>query len=664
MVVVTVIVLMLPKEAKFKFEYYEGRPWKYETLIAPNDLPILKSENNFKAERREIINSTKPYFAYNQTISDDAIDKGINKFDSLWIREYGFDDKVNYIKYKNFYIKTLKEIYERGIIEKPREIKNLNKDNIIVFVKNKVAENKFIGDFYLNGEFNKLINNKLKNTEFHGFFMEGVLEQTLVPNVIYDEYKSNSELKMQLDGVSPWDGVIQQGQLIISKGEVVSKNTYNILQSMKSDFDSNTGKSYVLIVIGQIILVSIPLTAFLLFLFYFRRDIFDENKNIILIFLVIGIVVFISRLATNINVDYLYIAPIMINILIIRSFYDTRLAHMVHITTVIIVSYFVPNSFQFLFLQVITGIMTIISIVKLHSRSQFFVSAIYIFFSYSIMYIAMVLITQGTFKEVDLNQILQFAINATLVLFAFPIIYVLEKVFGMVTDISLLEYADTNNQLIRDLASKAPGTFQHSVQVANLAEEAIREIGGNPLLVRAGAMYHDIGKSLNPSYFTENQPGSYNPHDDLSFEESARIIIDHVISGVEIARKHNIPEQIIDFIRTHHGTKRVEYFYRMSLKEKSIEEIDLNEFTYKGPIPYNRETCILMMSDAVEAASRSIKNPDGENISALVDTIIQSQIDENQYDNANITFRDINVAKKIFKKRLMSIYHVRIEYPD
>jgi len=280
------------------------------------------------------------------------------------------------------------------------------------------------------------------------------------------------------------------------------------------------------------------------------------------------------------------------------------------------------------------------------------------------MYIAMVLITQGTFKEVDLNQILQFAINATLVLFAFPIIYVLEKVFGMVTDISLLEYADTNNQLIRDLASKAPGTFQHSVQVANLAEEAIREIGGNPLLVRAGAMYHDIGKSLNPSYFTENQPGSYNPHDDLSFEESARIIIDHVISGVEIARKHNIPEQIIDFIRTHHGTKRVEYFYRMSLKEKSIEEIDLNEFTYKGPIPYNRETCILMMSDAVEAASRSIKNPDGENISALVDTIIQSQIDENQYDNANITFRDINVAKKIFKKRLMSIYHVRIEYPD
>jgi len=464
--------------------------------------------------------------------------------------------------------------------------------------------------------------------------------------------------------ISPYDGVVQQGQLIISKGEVIDEGSYRILKSMKSNFEKKAGKSFALIILGQVILVAIPLFAFVLFLLYFRHDLFEENKNIILFLLLITLMVFVSRFAVNINPNYLYIVPLVVNILVIRAFFDTRLALMLHLTTVLLVSYFVPNSFQFLFLQVITGIITIISIVKLYKRSQFFTTALYIFLSYSIMYIAMVLITRGDLSKVEPLHLLYFAFNAMLVLFSYPLIYLIEKLFGMITDISLLEYADTNNDLIRELASKAPGTFQHSVQVANLAEEAIREIGGNPLLVRAGAMYHDIGKSINPVYFTENQPGGYNPHDDLSFEESARIIIDHVISGVEVARKNKIPEQIIDFIRTHHGTKRVEYFYRMSLKEKPMDEIDLDEFTYKGPIPYNRETCVLMMADAVEAASRSIKVPDNQKISDLVDAIIKSQMDEGQYNNANITMRDINKVKKLFKKKLMSIYHVRIEYPD
>ena len=480
----------------------------------------------------------------------------------------------------------------------------------------------------------------------------------------FDSIMTRSEIQGLIENISPWEGVLQQGQLVISKGEVVDNQKFLLLESIKSNYESDSSKSLWLILLGQIILVTIPLFVFLLWLYFFRRDLFDETKNVFLFFVLIALMVFVSRMTVNFDYSYLYIVPLVVNILIVRAFYDTRLALIVHLTTVLLVSYFVPNSFQFLFLQVITGIVTIVSVVNLHTRSQFFITAVYVLLSYSLMYISMVLITTGDIKAVELSQFLLFAFNAMLVLFSYPLIYILEKTFGMMTDISLLEYADTNNKVIRDLAAKAPGTFQHSVQVANLAEEAIRMIGGNPLLVRAGAMYHDIGKSINPSYFTENQPGAYNPHADLSFEESAKIIIDHVVQGVELARKHKIPEQIIDFIRTHHGTKMVEYFYRMSLKEKPRDEINMEEFTYPGPIPYSRETCVLMMADAVEAASRSIKSPDEKKISELVNKIIQSQLDQGQFDNANITMRQIKKVKKLFIKRLMSIYHVRIEYPD
>ena len=664
-VVIIVIVYMLPKEAKFNYEFTLGRPWKYETLIAGQDFPIVKSQEIIDKEKEELKREVRPYFVYNEKLTKNLKKEGLLLFDSLWVREFGFENGVNYVKERSFFKKTLKRIYEKGVIGKIDYEVKYGKEDVVYLVKNKMATDKFFGDFYHADDVIIVVEGYLKKKNFPDHeFLINIFQNTLKPNVFFDEKKTNSELESMMQDISPYDGVVQQGQLIISKGEVIDEVSYRILTSMRSDFEKKSGKSYALIILGQVILVAIPIFAFVLFLLYFRRDLFDENKNIILFLLLITLMVFVSRFAVNINSNYLYIVPLVINILVIRAFYDTRLALMIHLTTVLLVSYFVPNSFQFLFLQVITGIITIISIVRLYKRSQFFITALYIFLSYSLMYVAMVLITRGDIMQVEPVHLLYFAFNAMLVLFSYPMIYLIEKIFGMITDISLLEYADTNNDLIRELTSKAPGTFQHSVQVANLAEEAIREIGGNPLLVRAGAMYHDIGKSANPVYFTENQPSGYNPHDDLNFEESARIIIDHVITGVELARKNKIPEQIIDFIRTHHGTKRVEYFYRMSLKEKSRDEINLDEFTYQGPIPYNKETCVLMMADAVEAASRSIKVPDNQKISDLVDNIIKSQMDEGQYNNANITMRDINRVKKLFKKKLMSIYHVRIEYPD
>ncbi|MBN2745386.1 MAG: HDIG domain-containing protein, partial [Bacteroidales bacterium] len=554
----------------------------------------------------------------------------------------------------------LNDILDHGIIES-----NLTSDEQVVNVsKNGKEKLAFYGDFYRQSQVEQMLKSEKSLRDSIGLIIRKTIVKSLEVNVVYDSARTNSEFDFSIENIVPYEGVLLQGQLVISKGEVVSADKFRLLESIKHHFETKKVKSVWNILLGQIILVSIPLFVFLLWLYFFRRDLYDETKNVLLFLLLIALMVFVSRIAISFGTQYLLIVPLAINILIVRAFYDSRLALIVHLTAVLLVSYFVPNSFQFLFLQVITGIITIVSVVKLHKRSQFFLTALYIMLSYTIMYVAMILITTGDFSNVELNHILLFGLNALLILFSYPFIYLLEKIFGMVTDISLLEYADTNNKLIRELAAKAPGTFQHSVQVANMAEEAIRQIGGNPLLVRAGAMYHDIGKSINPIYFTENQPGSYNPHDDLSFEESARIIIDHVVEGVELARKHNIPEQIIDFIRTHHGTKMVEYFYRMSLKEKHKDEIDLKEFTYPGPIPYNRETCVLMMADAVEAASRSIKSPDEKKIDDLVEKIIQSQLDQGQFNNANITLRDINRVKRLFKRRLMSIYHVRIEYPE
>jgi cyclic-di-AMP phosphodiesterase PgpH len=662
-VVVFLIVYMLPREAKFLFEYQIGRPWKFETLIATDDIPLLKSETELNNEKNEIYQKVVPYFSIDLKVNDKISKSAHQNFDSLWLQNFGFDNEIKYKDAKNSLNLFIKKIFEKGIITQNTGYSFSSKDKELMLLENNIAKRYFFDEFI---QFKKLEGYLKTHSTHHDydFIIREALLKSVQPNVFFDSTKTNIEANERIKNITPWEGVILQGQLIISKGEVVDAEKFKILESVKAHYDTNASRSIWLILLGQIILVTIPLFVFMLFLYFFRRDLMEENRNIFLYFFLITLMVFVSRLAVNFNSTYLFIVPLAINILIVRAFYDTRLALIVHLTTVLLVSYFVPNSFQFLFLQVITGIITIVSVVKLNKRSQFFLTAVYIMLSYTIMYVAMVLITTGDFSQVEYSNLLLFGLNALLLLFSYPLIYILEKAFGMITDISLLEYADTNNKLIRDLAAKAPGTFQHSVQVANMAEDAIHQIGGNPLLVRTGAMYHDIGKMINPIYFTENQPGNYNPHDDLTFEESARIIINHVVEGVELARKHKIPEQIIDFIRTHHGTKMVEYFYRMSLKEKSIDEIDLKEFTYPGPIPFSRETCVLMMADAVEAASRSIKEPDAKKLEDLVDKIIQSQLDQGQFDNSNITMRDINKVKKLFKKRLISIYHVRIEYPE
>jgi hypothetical protein len=372
------------------------------------------------------------------------------------------------------------------------------------------------------------------------------------------------------------------------------------------------------------------------------------------------IIVVISRF----SIKYLYVVPFALIPIIIKTFYDARLALFIHIITVLLVGFFAPNGFEFVFLSFIAGIIAIFSLTNLYRRGKLFLSAGLVILTYSFVYFGLAITQEGNFSGIEYRNFLYFAFNGSLILLAFPLIYLFEKIFGFVSDLTLMELSDSNQKLLRNLAEKAPGTFQHSLQVANLAEEAIRKIGGNPLLVRTGALYHDIGKMNNPVYFIENQRTGFNPHDMHEFDESANIIISHVKDGVELAKKHSLPDQLIDFIRTHHGTTKVQYFYRSYIKKFPDKDVDVNMFTYPGPKPYSKEMAVLMMADSVEAASRSLSDINEEKIGILVESIISDQMNDGQFDYVDINFKDITEIKTLFKDKLMNIYHARIKYPE
>jgi len=661
---IIIIVAILPKEIQFKYEYNLNTPWMYESLVAPNDFPIIKTKEEIETEKKELRKQVKPYFVYDELLTQKVIDEASKNFDSAWVKQFGFSEREEYKYNKDFFLSTLQDVLKRGVINIPNSIQ-LNENQVIILVRNNTGNEVFAKDFFtVSSAFNEIKKRTKDKKDLLLDFLKPLFLRSIVQNINYDAGKTENEYNELLKNQSPYRGMVQKGQRVIDKGEIINEDIYRILQSLQKDFESRTRQSSYVVVLGESILIAIPMIAFFLYLFFFRNDIYEDSKNLIMLLFLIIIMVVLTRILVTYHSNYVFIVPLMISPIIIRAFYDTQLALLTHIITVILVSFIVPSSFQFLFLQLMTGLITIISIRNLQKRSQFLITSIIIFFSFTIIYLGMILAIEGSIHDIDPHIIAYFAISAALTFFSFPIIFLFEKLFMLVTDMSLLEYADTNNSLIRKLAEKAPGTFHHSIQVANLAEEATLQIGGNALLVRAGAMYHDIGKAENPMFFTENQNGSFNPHDELTFQESAQIIINHVLQGIEIAKKNNIPDQIIDFIRTHHGTKRVEYFYRMYKKDFPEDDVRLKDFTYHGPIPYSKETCVLMMADAAEAASRSLKTPDAKSISELIDSIIKSQMEQGQFNNANITMKEINLVKKVFKRKLMNIYHVRIEYPS
>ena len=672
------IVYAFPRQAKFKYEFTKGKPWMHETIIAPFDFSILKSVEEIESEKDIINKQHAPIFNFNDAIFEIKAEEFVNLFEDQW----SLDKKIqkdlkftfsNIFKLKsarnntkkhdlvNFGFNKLQEIYSKGIIQ--QNLDNSHGSQVLL-KKGSLAEKRDIIDFYtINSAANEInLMDKLSEKEFT--FIVPLLLASLEQNIIYDKIASDELLQSELNSINISQGLIIEGQIIVNKGEIVNADRYQKLLSLKEDFEGAEWNrtSYYLVLFGQIILVGISLLILFLFLRQYRLEIITNTTRISMILSLIVIMVLLSALILRINSAYLYILPFCISPIILKAFFDNRVALFVHLITTLVIGFIAPNGFEFVFLQLIAGIISILTVLKMYKRAQLFISVGKVIGVYFLVYIALSVIHDASFSGIELSILVKFAISGALTLFAYPIIFLFEKIFSLVSDISLLELSDTNSPLLRRLSEEAPGTFQHSLQVANLAEMGALEIGANAMLTRAGAIYHDIGKLQNPMYFIENQSSNLNPHDEIEFDESAEIIIGHVLDGIEIAKENNLPDELIDFIRTHHGTTTVQYFYKQFIADFPEEEVDIKDFTYPGPKPYSKETAILMMADSSEAAARSIKNPTSENIDALIEKIINKQISADQYVNADITFKEINQIKRLFKKKLVNIHHARIEY--
>ena len=650
------IVIFMPGEGSFKYETdrLEGNPWHYENLTAPFDFPIYKSDQELKTEREELILNRKSYFFRSKSVFAQESYKG-------------FISRIKGTVYADICKFLIDTVSSTGIIE-TSEITEGKKNDFPVYIVESNEEKEFkMGDFFTLSRADSFICDRLNNfPERERISLHDSVLNYFSVSVFYDKELSDKALKQGIANILPYRGMIKKGQTIINNGEIVTAEKIKILNSLKKElhFGSENSKNQKsLLFAGQFLTVGLCLGMVMLFLYFFRSNIFSRNSEITFIFLLIVLFNFIASRVSIASKDYVYYVPFSIAPIIIRTFFDSRTSLFAHLNTIIIASFFSADGFSFLVIELFGGIGAIFSVAALSRRSQLFTSILAVFISCIVAHFAVKLSTEASTYDFSFSEFTPYAVSSAAVLFAYPLIFLSEKLFGFISDFTLLELSGSNSVLMRELASKAPGTFQHSLQVANLAEEAIYKVGGNPLLVRAGALHHDIGKIKNPRYFIENRTGGINPHDELPYEESAKIIIQHVIDGIELAKSHKLPEQIIDFIRTHHGTTMTRYFFRHYQMEHSGEEVNEKMFRYPGPIPFSKETAVLMMADGVEAASRSLKNYDAQSIDQLVDQVINSLISENQFINADLTFSDVTVIKKIFKKRLMNIYHVRIEYP-
>jgi cyclic-di-AMP phosphodiesterase PgpH len=666
-ITIVLVVLQFPVEGKFKYEFQKGKPWMHSDLIAPFDFAVLKTDEDIASEKEIALQSIKPYFSKDQTLKTVNTRSFISAFDLKWTDKYGLNNEMQRKANLKTALSVLDSIYLKGIIQLSDSVENKNGDFTINIITGNVAEEKELSELYTIQTADDYVLSMLnKKSGIDKDLLTPLMEKSITQNIFYDTATSNNYKQNLLENISTTIGMVQKGERVISKGDLVTASNYQTIVSLKKEYETQLGASskYFFVLLGQVILVCISFLVLLLFLMSFRKDVLSNNRKVFFILLNIFLMVIITSSVVKLDVTLLYLVPICIIPVIIRAFFDTRLALFVYIVTIIIIGFLVPNSFEFIFLQLISGIVTIVSVVDLKKRSQFFFTSILVFTAYSSTYIGMTLMQDGSLSDINTNNFIWFAGSSLLVLFSYPLIFLYEKLFGLITDVSLMELSDINSPLLRELSVHTPATLQHSMQVANLAEEAIEEIGGNALLARAGALYHDIGKMDMPLYFTENQGKTINPHDELTSEESASIIISHVIKGIELAKKHNIPERIIDFIRTHHGTRRTQYFYLQFINNNPEDIVDESKFRYHGPIPFSKETAVVMMADSVEAVSRTIKSTDEKAISEMVDTVINMQIEQQQFINADITFRDISTIKKIFKKKLQYMFHARIEYPS
>jgi putative nucleotidyltransferase with HDIG domain len=660
---ICLIVVTLPKQAKFRYEYEKGRIWTQKDLVSPYNFAILKTSQELQADQQEALHTITPIYQLDVDMAPQQLEGYKNDFEIKW-HDAHLNERLKQEHFKLGY-DLLTEIYKRGLLLLNARYQQSGENYPISILNKNVAEDKNTAEILTKERAIQYAQQQLAHyRNIDKSFVLGLVQNRLQNNLRFDEKLTARLEKEVIDGLSQTSGMVQKNEVIVARGSVISDIVYQKLESFKKAFEDNArvNGDRRMVLFGQLLLVAIAISLLMIFLYLFRRDIYDDNRLVSLILLVFTAMLATLSLAIKLELPNLYYIPYCIVPIIIRILFDTRLALNIHLLVVLIAGFFVPNSFEFAYFELTAGMVAIYSIKNLVKREQFLSSAVIITFTYLVAFTGITFTREGAFSNIDWLDFLPFVVSVMLTLLAYPLIYAFERVFAITSDITLIELTNTNAPLLRKLAFTAPGTFQHSLQVANLAENAIYSIGGNALLVRAGALYHDIGKMENPLYFVENQSSGFNPHDKLPYEESAQIIIRHVSQGKEMARKADIPEIIVDFIKTHHGNTRVDYFYHSFLKNFPEKLIDENIFRYPGPIPFSKETGVLMLADSVEAASRSLKEPDEKSISDLVDRIVQYKLDQGQLNDSNITLKDIQTIKAIFKRMLMSIYHVRIDY--
>jgi hypothetical protein len=656
------IVYLFPKSGKFRYSFEKGKPWQSENLYAPFDFAIKKTEEELASELKDITENAQVYF----DIDKDLKESIYQDYEIKFINEYPDSLPIaNKRDLKNFGKNVLNDLYENGVLDKDYDYPEYK--NIVLLSNREQVGKVNYGTLISLNEITAFLDEKISESDFFANRdkLLSLFFDVIKPNVVLNRTITNSTLEEELNNVSSVRGSIEQGTIIISKGEVVEGDKFNILKSLESEYQSQVWSeaNYNWVLAAYTLLVALALLMLLLFLRKYRIEVFNNNTKVTFIFFNILLMVLLTTLVVNYNSGYIYIVPICILPLVLKAFFDARLGLFAHVITVLLLGFVVANNYEYMFLQIIAGIVTILTVSELYKRANLFISVGQITLIYIVAYFAFFVIHEGSIDNLQWETFVMFILCGLATLFVQPLIYAYEKLFGLVSDVSLLELSDTNTKLLKELSNKAPGTFHHSLNVANLAEASANEIGANAMLVRVGALYHDIGKMNNPTYFTENQSTGINPHDELSYKESASIIINHVLEGIEIAKKYNLPDRVIDFIRTHHGTSLVYYFYS---KEKELHEDTINteDFMYPGPRPFSKETAILMMCDSVEAASKSLKDPTSTKIDAFVENIINKQMESEQFLNANITFKEIQSIKKVLKHKLANIYHLRIEYPE
>ena len=657
---VSVIVYFLPNEGKFNYQFDINKPWKYGLLQASFDFPIYKNDMQVQKEQDSILATYQPYFHIEKNVEKEMIERLREDYNKTLRHSLPGTDYIRYIE------RMLKEMYRNGIIA-GNDLTRMEEDSITAIrtVEQNTATSRPVGQLYtVKDAYEYLLNADTTH------YKKKVLQQCnlnnyITPNLIYDEAKSEAAQKDLLSNISYANGFVLNGQKIIDRGEIVNEQTYNILESLRKEWEkrSDSLQEKRLTLAGQILYVGIFLFCFMVYLDLFRADYYERKGSLSLLFALIVLFPVIASVMVSQSLSSIYIVPFAMIPIIVRIFLDSRTAFMAHVTIILLCSITLRFPHEFILLQVVAGMVSIYSLRELSQRSQLLRTALVVFASYALLYFAFELIHEDDLTKLNTRMYIYFMINGILLLFAYPLLFILEKTFGFTSNVTLVELSNINNSLLREMSEIAPGTFQHSLQMANLAAEAANKIGAKSQLVRTGALYHDIGKMVNPAFFTENQSG-VNPHKSLNYEQSAQVIISHITDGLKLAEKHNLPKIIKDFISTHHGRGLTKYFYISYKNEHPDEEVDAEKFRYPGPNPFTKEQAILMMADSVEAASRSLPEYTEESIGTLVDKIIDAQVAEGFFKECPITFKDIALVKALFKEKLKTMYHTRISYPE